>query len=137
MLENLVDSTWGLFFTNKFYLTADAEGFHFESASGVSVEKQQELLGTTYPTADAAEFAATGDVIDSDEITVQHAVGICTHFDNVISFGSGQRRHLTNFLRHEDGRHYTQTKHQRNTLFGWRTTDKFNYSVRRSFCGCN
>lgn len=126
---------------NVFSLTQKADGFHFLSAEGVSREKRKKLLGTVYPTAEAAEFAATGDTFTGGaegDITAQHAVGICTHADNVISFGGGSRRHRTNFRYHRNGRHYTTTYHEIwRVPGGWRVIDKFKYSVSRKFCGCN
>lgn len=127
-------AVWGY---KDFELVQDAAGVRFVAASGVGDALKERLLSTTYPTAAAAELAATGDEVDSGEIVVQHAVGICTHFDDVVSFGDGSRRHVTDFTGHQDGRHYTVTKHQHRTLFGWRTDARFRYSASRRFCGCN
>jgi hypothetical protein len=120
----------------EFILVMRNDGVHFKEVYGVSWQLQQELLNTVHPTPEAAEEAATGRD-SSQEISTQHAVGICTHFDNVISFGGGARRHITDFRKHENHRHYTVTRHQ---LYvsgaGWITTERFYYSASRGFCGC-
>lgn len=121
-----------------FTLVLNANGVRFTEVSTTDWVLREELLNTLYPNPEAAEEAATGRTLaEEGEIVVQHAVAICTHFDNVISFGGGSRRHVTDFLRHEDGRHYTITRHQKYVSgAGWLTTDRFRYSARRSYCGC-
>lgn len=113
-------------------------GFYFVGFDNVSVEKREELqAGNPYPTADALEFAATGNTPDENEITIQHAVAICTHSDNVISLQTGGGHHRTNFRKHDNGRHYTTTFHEVFTNSGWVAYDRFRYSVTRKYCGCN
>lgn len=122
----------------EFTLTLNAEGVRFTEAYGVSAQLKQTLLNTLYPTPEEAEEAATGQPLTEEgEITIQHAVAICTHADNVISFGGGVRRHVTDFRKHENHRHYTVTKHQKYVSgLGWITTERFYYSARRTYCGC-
>src|SRR5215213_4578288 len=112
-------------------------GFYFVGFDNVGVEKREELkAGNPYPTAEAAEFAATGNTLSEDGITAQHAYAICTHSDNVISLQTGGGHHRTNFRKHDNGRHYTTTFHEVFTQSGWVAYDRFRYSVTRRYCGC-
>ena len=110
----------------------------FESVENVSEGLADELLSSTYPSPEAAEHAASPGSPDSlwMRSAHAHAVKVCTHSDGVVSNQTGSGRHLTNFVKHENGRHYTKTFHQVLTYSGWVTTDVFNYSVTRSYCGC-
>lgn len=119
-------------------ISAETGEVRFVSVEGVSSQLKQTLLNTVYASPEEAEFAATGvETQEAGEITVQHAVGICTHADNVITYGTGTRRHVTDFRKHENGRHYTVTRHQKYVSgAGWFTVERFYYSVRRSYCGC-
>src|SRR5215207_10321137 len=113
-------------------------GFYFVGFTNVGVEKRAELkAGNPYPTPEDAEYAATGNTVEEEGITIQHALAICTHGDGVTSLLTGGGRHLTNFRKHENGRHYTTTFHQVLTNSGWVTYNRFRYSVTRRFCGCN
>lgn len=124
---------------SEFALTVSGTGETvFETVENVAPALKDELLGTTYPSPTAAEHAASPGSPDSFWMRSAnaHAVKICTHSSGVVSRQTGGGRHLTSFLRHENNRHYTRTYHQVLTQYGYQTTDSFNYSVSRSYCGC-
>jgi hypothetical protein len=113
-------------------------------------ELEEKLMGKTFLSPDAAEYAAT-EAIDRPETlpwtwiyhqigtrpAYAHAVKICTHNrDGVVSRNTGAGRHVTWFIKHDNGRHFTRTDHQILTQYGYQTYATYRYDVSRSYCGC-
>ena len=76
----------------------------------------------------------------SEQVAVKpafaHAAAVCTHSDGVVTNKTTYSRHVTNFVKHENGRHITRTAHQNLMYYGWETVDTYRSSVSRGYCGC-
>lgn len=107
----------------------------YTAAENVSRATRKVIVQEVYPSPEAAVEAVEGPLPGNPALA--HAVSVCTHSDGKVSNQTGGGRHLTWFVKHENGRHYTKTAHQVLTINGYQTTDVYAYDVSRTYCGCN
>ena len=106
----------------------------YTEAENVGLEIRRAIMGKVYPSPEAA-VAATSPELPGNP-AYAHAVNLCYHGTGKVSNSTGNSRHLTWFVKHENNRHYTKTAHQVLSNYVWVTTDVYAYDVSRSYCGC-
>jgi hypothetical protein len=105
----------------------------YKAASHISEELREEIMGTTYPTPDAAIAAVVGPLPGNPAHA--HAVNVCWNGPGgKASHQTGSSRHWT-FHRYDSGGYrYTTTQPQLLQTWGWLTTDTFKTRTRLSYC---
>ena len=114
-------------------------GEHHYAHEEVPAMEQAEQAGTDLSDAGAVLVREAIDQTDdffSVKAAAAHAAAVCTHSSGVVTGDTGAGRHLTSFVGHRNGRHYTVTRHQILQRSGWVTVDRYRHSETRRFCGC-
>jgi hypothetical protein len=107
----------------------------YTAMSHVSEEVREEVAGVVYDSPEEATDATSHSLAGNPAMA--HAVKICTHNRNgVVSQQTGGGRHVTWFVKHQNGAHFTTTVHQILTTNGYQTVARYDYAVARSYCGC-
>ncbi len=125
----------GIGVTYGWFPTGDRHYAHEEVPAMENIEQG----GTDLSDAGAVLVRQAADATDdffSVKAASAHATSVCTHSDGVVTNDTGFSRHLTSFRKHENGRHYTVTRHQNLTNSGWVTVGTYRHSETRNFCGC-
>ena len=97
----------------------------YTSARAVTEELREEIMGTTYPTPDAAIDAVVGVEL-AGNVAQAHAKNVCwRHRYGKVSNQTGGGRHLTWWRKDYRGFRYTTTAHQVLTQNGYQTISTF------------
>lgn len=117
----------------EFTLKVEATGETvFTATRSVSEELREEIMGTVYPTPEAALDAVHAPLPGNPAFA--HAVLKCTTRDGVVSENTGGGYHLTNHRFDRDGYRYTKTWHMVYSHPAPVATDVFFAKIDKRYC---